>query len=188
MIGVFDSWSGTDLNLLIAGSVNGLVLNGVPQIIRADTLEPPVSASWGGAVLTLTYANPLLDGLFLTMDQQSLAFRNGFGGFLAPFYLNLPPAVVPVVNTDLVSGYVDGIQAALVVSGGGGTLFCQGGLGVTNSTNAEAALTARIDGNIIFATFPTAPISSDSINVSGGAANWLNQSGGYLIGGDIVLA
>lgn len=67
-----------------------LVIKDIPQFVRSDGNETPVSCVADGNHLLLTYPSPNSAGVVLTLGQRDPGVRTSQGGYLAPGVSVLP--------------------------------------------------------------------------------------------------
>lgn len=82
------------VDLIIANPPSGIVLVGLPQLIRSDNGQGPVTALWDGVKVAMSYADPIGPGVTFSLAQKDPALRGNVGQYLQAGDFTTPDAPV----------------------------------------------------------------------------------------------
>jgi hypothetical protein len=192
---VIESIAGEFLQLRVTGPRDGLVTDGVPQILPLNSGVGPIACEVLVSpdpdlysVVMIEYDGPLLSADAFVMEQPSSALRNKWGGQLASSVQAFPvPGVTPnTINMNLVSWAGSDLIFELV---GPFPPHCIGsGVTVENVTQSAVSSPAGWAGDNVLFTFGIVHNPGDEIV-------WLEQTekvkgqwGGTMVAGSTILS
>jgi hypothetical protein len=163
-------------------------LNGIPQMSWLDLSTFPISAAWEKPYLVLDWGVPVDDSQPFVIAANDPAFRGPKGEYLVGKVIAGVPAPPAPHDTVISFGNADVAVATFAFSDGSDLLFLSGLDSIQNTTKGEAAIDYTTAAGGCTVTFPTPPDVGDQIDFTGGAASFLNQSGGTLLATSVILA
>lgn len=183
----FDAMAGDQITLLIEGSESGLVENGVPEFEILATAIVATASSLVAGVLTLTMSAAPSAPCILALQTPSTALRNQFGGLLNSGFCEIPPPPPPPIPTTPSYSNHSGYQLDCLLTDGGPDYFSNASLSLYNSTKSEYSTSAIVSGDHLYAEFPSAIDSGDSIDLPSTSSAFRNSQGGGLYGTSILV-
>jgi hypothetical protein len=172
---------------LTIGTVEGLTLQGVPQMWCSAGSTTPNAASIVGTSLFLTWGIAPVAGSTFRMPANDLALRGRFGEFLSmATKLTALPIVPPTDNTAVFSLWM-GSEMQITDQQEGGQSYVNGLPAFFNTTQGVASLQTTITGSLISVFFPTPLAIADQIDYTADSSKILNPTTGTLATGTWFL-
>lgn len=163
------------------------VLQGIPRMFLSTYAQPAIAAAWNKPYLDLDWGVPTDDTMQLTLAPNDPAFRGPMGEYLSGKHIiGVIPPPVPVDSSPTVGTPV-GMDVQLSSMSGPATLALRNFPVISNDTQFIGATAVWTDGGTIYATFGSPAASGDQISWGTDPANWLNDTGGTLAPGSLIL-
>jgi len=165
---------------LTIGTVEGLTLQGVPQMWCSAGSTTPNAASIVGTSLFLTWGIAPVAGSTFRMPANDLALRGRFGEFLSMATKFTPLPFVPPLNNTAVYWTHAGFNLELTDLQEGGASFVNSVPNFYNVTQSDPAVRVSVSSNIIYVEFGSLLNSGDQIDYTQDSNYLRNITGGGM--------